>query len=187
VTTFNDEYKALKDLADATPGEIPKYKAIQGMVKHIYAIDTYLNSTYRANKCPLRYLTMSDDLCDEDEPARAKRFVTGRHFAEPNNSLAKEIMARASRSSANAKADNETLFGIIQQSIQHSSYASQADHFKETHDGLSLYKLLKSTQATSSHHEHEAKEALNWSQKTMWVSFQHSGDMNAWIDKLRKQ
>ncbi len=145
VTTFNDEYKALEDLAEASPGEVPKYKAIHGMVKRIYAIDTYLNSTYGANKCPLRYLTMSDDLRDEDEPARAKRFVTGCHFAEPHDLLAKEIMARALRSSANARADNEKLFDIIQRSIQHSSFASQADHFKETHDGLGLYKLLKTT------------------------------------------
>lgn len=42
VTTFNDEYKALEDLAEASPGEVPKYKAIHGMVTHIYAIDTYL-------------------------------------------------------------------------------------------------------------------------------------------------
>jgi len=62
VTTFNDEYKALEDLAEASPGEVPKYKAIHGMVTHIYAIDTYLKSTYGANKCPLRYLTMSNDL-----------------------------------------------------------------------------------------------------------------------------
>ncbi len=54
--------KALEDLADASLGEVPKYKAIHGMLTHIYAIDTYLKSTYGANKCPLRYLTMSNDL-----------------------------------------------------------------------------------------------------------------------------
>ncbi len=37
------------------------------------------------------------------------------------------------------------------------------------------------------HHEREAKAALDWSQKTTWVSFQQSGDMNSWIDKLRQQ
>jgi uncharacterized membrane protein YgcG len=69
------------------------------------------------------------------------------------------------------------------------SFAAQAQHFEKTQDRMGFWKQLKTTNATDSHHEAVAKDAISFCRTAKWEgpSGGKGGELIDYIAKLRQQ
>lgn len=186
VQTFLPEWTTLKKLAEEDRGDVPKFKQVTGMPRHVLTIIDYLRSTYGSQFCSLYYLVCPDSMRDESSPEDAPPLVSGRHFAEPHTRLVDEIGARVSRTTASAQADNELFFKILVESFVGSGVASQAEDFEHTRDGLGFWERLNETQCTDDHHEKAGEENITWMRTAKWPG-PEAGPLVRHIDKTRRQ
>lgn len=186
VQTFLPEWTTLKKLAEEDRGDVPKFKQVTGMPRHVLTIIDYLRSTYGSQFCSLYYLVCPDSMRDESSPEDAPPLVSGRHFAEPHTRLVDEIGARVSRTTASAQADNELFFKILVESFVGSGVASQAEDFEHTRDGLGFWERLNETQCTDDHHEKAGEENITWMRTAKWPG-PEAGPLVKHIDKTRRQ
>jgi len=187
VLRFTPEWEALVKLADEPAADVPKYRAQNGMARHMLNLIDYLRTTYGSNFCILYYLVCDGSLRDETAPVDAPALIDGRHFAEPNTRIADEIRARSSRTTATAQADNETLFKILVSSFAGANnVASLSEEFETTRDGVGFWKKLQNTQCTDDMHRRAGEDNLKWLTTTTWSGPQ-DGVLTKHVEKHRRQ
>ncbi len=187
VMRFTPEWSSLVELTERNPVEIPKFRANAGTARHMLNLIDYLRTTYGTVKCSLYYLVCDETLRDDTAPEDAPELLEGRHFAEPNTRLSDEIRARASRSTAAAQADNETLYQILVSSFAGSAnMASLAEEFEKTRDGVGFWKKLTETQCTADTHRRAGEENITWLTTNTWPGPMH-GHLTKHVEKHRRQ
>ena len=172
-------------------GEPPVWKRGQQMkvVSFLYSVADYLNTVYGQYNCPLGYLIDEDAVRDETLPDDAPPLIKGGYYSDKHHSLATELQARAPRFTAVSQADNASLFTILVKCFQLSPFAAQAQPFEKTQDGMGFWRHLKTTNATSSHHEAVAKDAIDFCRTAKWggPSGGKGGELIDYAAKLRRQ
>lgn len=186
VLAFLDEWKALQELAKIPPPAVPKFTQQKGMPKHMHSVFELLGRVYGNQKCPVTYMLVPTSERDESSPESAPRLIPGRFFTEAHARIGDELHARVSRHTPAAQADNELIYKYVADSLIGTSAEALLQEFEKTRDGCGLWNRLMETQCTDAVHEALANGHLNFIMNACWNGHQ-SGDLHAFIDKLRRQ
>ena len=186
VQVFTEERKALKALKDAyeKQASVPKAKNTN-ILKVIYDLEDNFRATH-GSIGPIYYLVSPADERDETLPEEAPPLTTGRLFGGNRSSITEELMARASRSTAEAIQDKETMFNILVTCFSGTQYANAAKQYEKSRDGKAFWEHICETYAHSDIHEAEAKKAQVWLQTNQWGG-PHCGSWEAWLEKHVRQ
>ncbi len=185
---FQVEYEALEKSAAAPPPEVPKYSKNKGWLVHMHDMMKFFSRVYGCQLAPLAYLIISDDLRDETSPGDAdyKEFLAGKFYSEAHPRIVEELLARASRTTADAEADAELLYNYLGASLTGTAAESLLDDFSKSRDGVGLWQRIKETQLTPGAFEASCEKHLKWLMTNTWSGPQ-DGPLDAYINKHRRQ
>ena len=185
---FEVEYDALVKNAAAPPPEVPKYNRHKGWLVYRQDMLRFLSRVYGVQLAPLAYLIIPDEQRDDTLPADSgyPTFLPGKFYSEKHPRLVEELLARASRKTADAETDCEALYNYIAESLTGTPAESQVEEFSKSRDGVGLWQRIAETQCTPSAYEAACKKHLKYLMNGTWSGPQ-DGSLEAFVDKHRRQ
>ena len=185
---FEVEYDALVESAAAPAPEVPKYSKNKGWLVYRRDMLRFLSRVYGVQLAPLTYLIIPDEQRDNSSPGDADYppFLTGRLYSSRHPRLSEELLARASRKTADAEQDVEALYNHIAESLTGTPAESLLEEFLKSKDGVGLWKRIAETQCTPSAYEDACKKHLQYLMNSTW-SGKQDGPLDALVEKHRRQ
>lgn len=185
---FAVEYEALEKAAAADAPEVPKYNKNRGWMDHMNNMLKFFHLVHGVQLAPLAYLIIPDDQRDETKPGDAdyEEFLTGKLYSSKHPRISAELLARCSRTTADAEADALRLYTYLAASLTGTPAESLLDGFSKSHDGVGLWKRIAETQLTPSAYEACCKKHLSYLMKSEWNGSQ-DGPLEAFVNKQRHQ
>ena len=185
---FAVEYEALEKSAAADAPEVPRYSKNRGWMDHMNNMLKFFHLVHGVQLAPLAYLIIPDEQRDESKPGDAdyEEFLTGKLYSSKHPRLSLELLARCSRTTADAEADALRLYTYLAASLTGTPGESLLEGFTKSRDGVGLWKRIAETQLTPSAYEACCKKHLSYLMKSEWNGSQ-DGPLEAYVNKQRHQ
>lgn len=185
---FAVEYEALEKAAAADAPEVPKYSKNRGWMDHMNNMLKFFHLVHGVQLAPLAYLIIPDEQRDESKPGDAdyEDFLTGKFYSSKHSRISGELLARCSRTTADAEADALRLYTYLAASLTGTPGESLLEGFTKSRDGVGLWKRIAETQLTPSAYEACCKKHLSYLMKSEWNG-SGDGPLEAYVNKQRYQ
>ena len=133
-------FKLHKETVDnhTDPPKFPPVSKTFGIMKMIDALPTHLQELNGVSGIALAYVIRKD----VDPPNPLPPLINDMPWSEPNTSMMEELVLYAAHAGASYKADNATVFRLIQNAVADTSHISSIKPYQRTRDGRKAYEAL---------------------------------------------
>ena len=176
IKNFVEQWKALMEKKKADIGIPPKLTREKQVYKWLEQMAQYLSSVIGVRNAPYTYLTRPDVA----PPAVHGPRVIDQPYSEEYVSIEQEMQFRVRHDHTLGRADNATLFQLIERSVQGHNVAETIAPFKRGLDGRGAFLAIKDQHAGRAIWDRNVKEANlrlqtgTWTGTTGTTLLQHS-------------
>ena len=163
--TFYVEYEAIMELSKDDKPEVPHLHKNTTPLRWIESFKDTLYRTYGIRKTPLSYVIRDtvEVLPEAEDPLEA-----GRSYGDKSGSVLDELIARLAHNDPLYKADNATVYSMLEEATRGTVYASTVKPFTRRKDGRSAWMSMLSSHAGVDKWEQLFKERSKFLMNTKW-------------------
>ena len=161
---FGEQWEAINQKKDDDEPEVPKITRSLPIVRWTESFEDFLHQIIGSRHIALAYLVRDNvEAADPPPPLMANK-----SYAEENESVMGELIARATHDHTKYKDDNQKLYSFLEEATRSTQYASSIRPFSRAKNGREAYLALKRQYAGKDKWQAEIKKQENFIHTRVW-------------------
>lgn len=161
---FGEQWEAIIQKKKDDEPEVPKITRSLPIVRWTESFEDFLHQIIGSRHIALAYLVRDDVDVANPPPA----LMANKSYAEENESVMGELIARATHNHTKYKDDNQKLYAFLEEATRSTQYASSIRPFSRAKNGREAYLALKRQYAGKDKWQAEIKKQENFIHTRVW-------------------